>query len=79
MYPYFLSLSELERAVCHPLPDQGDRRAQPGGGRDGRQVYILHTVKLQYYIYVPTYVNIVSVFCIKEMSGGFRSVFDNTF
>ena len=50
MYPYFFSLSELERAVCHPLPDQGDRRAQPGGGRDGRQVYILHTVNKKKYI-----------------------------
>ena len=29
-------ISELECAVGHPLPDKGDRRAEPGGGRDGR-------------------------------------------
>ena len=31
-------VSELQHPVLHPLPDQGDRRAQPGGGGDGRQV-----------------------------------------
>ena len=32
------SVAELQHPVLHPLPDQGDRRAQPGGGGDGRQV-----------------------------------------
>ena len=27
--------SELECALGHPLPDQGDRRPEPGGGGDG--------------------------------------------
>ena len=27
--------SELQCAVCHPLPDKGDRRTKPGSGGDG--------------------------------------------
>ena len=39
-WPCFQSLilSELQRALCNPVPDQGDRRPQSGGRRDGRQV-----------------------------------------
>ena len=33
-----LRFSELQCAVCHPLPDKGDRRTEPGGGGDGSEM-----------------------------------------
>ena len=32
---------ELKCAVGHPLPDKGDRRAEPGGGRDFFNFFLL--------------------------------------
>ena len=35
---YKVILLEFQRPLSHPVSDQGDWRAQPGGGGDGHQV-----------------------------------------